>query len=180
FFQDAAGVNLNPLDYLDRLATVANRPIYSWVDSTMNRGIVGGSLMSIESRIGALAAMALRVLRGERADSIPMSTPDLDVKQVDWRQLQRWHISEARVPRGTIVRFREPGVWDRYAAYIVSASALLLAQTALIAGLLVQRARRRRAEEQVRGSRAALQASFERIRDLGGRLIAAQEAERSR
>jgi signal transduction histidine kinase len=180
FYQDAAGVNVNPLAYLERLSDVANRPIYSWVDSTMDRGVVGGSLASIETRIGVLAALAVRVLRGERADTIPMSTPDLNVNQVDWRQLQRWHISEARVPRGTIIRFREPSVWDKHAVYIVGASVLLLAQTALILGLLVQRERRRRAEAQVRGGQAALRASYERIRDLGGRLIAAQEAERSR
>src|SRR5262249_11748978 len=112
FYQDAAGVNVNPLEYLGRLSDVANRPIYSWVDSTMDRGVVGGSLVSIERRMGVLSALAVRVLRGERADTIPMSTPDLNVNQLDRRQLQRWHISKARVPRGTIIRFREPGVWD--------------------------------------------------------------------
>ena len=67
-------------------------------------------------------------------------------RQVDWRQLRRWGISECACPAGTPVLFREPTVWDRYRVYIVGALALLLAQTALIGGLLVQRARRRRAE----------------------------------
>ena len=120
------------------------------------------------------------MLRGEPADSIPTSSPSLNVSQVDWRQLRRWGISEARVPAGTLVRFREPSAWDRYRIYILGAVAVLLAQTALIAGLLVQRARRRQAEEQVRGSQAELRTSYERIRDLGARLLNAQETERSR
>jgi signal transduction histidine kinase len=180
FYQDATGLNVNPLEYLDRLAAIANRPMYSWVDSTMNRGVVGGSLTSIESQIAVVAALAVRVLHGERADSIPVSARDLNADQIDWRQLQRWNISEARIPAGTLVRFREPGVWQRYKSYILAASALLFAQTALIAGVLVQRTRRREAEGQVRRSEKELRASYERIHDLGARLISAQEAERAR
>ena len=146
----------------------------------MDHGIVGGSLLDRQARWKPSAQLAVRVLRGEPADSIPTSSPKLNVSQVDWRQLRRWGISEARVPAGTLVRFREPSVWDRYRAYILGAAAILLAQTALIAGLLVQRARRRHAEENVRASQAELRASYERIRDLGARLLNAQDTERAR
>jgi signal transduction histidine kinase len=64
--------------------------------------------------------------------------------------------------------------------YILGALAVLLAQTALIVGLLVQAAHRKRAEEQVRRGQKELHLSSERIRDLGGRLLQAQEDERSR
>jgi signal transduction histidine kinase len=84
------------------------------------------------------------------------------------------------VPAGAVIRYREPSVWDRYKPYIVAALAIGLAQTALIAGLLIQRARRRQAERQVRTSRERLRASYDRIRDLGARLLTAQDAERSR
>jgi len=40
--------------------------------------------------------------------------------------------------------------------------------------------RRRQAERQVRGSRAALSISYDRIRDLGSRLLKAQDSERAR
>jgi signal transduction histidine kinase len=69
--------------------------------------------------------------------------------------------------------FREPSAWDQYKVYIIGALAALLAQTALIAGLLVQRAKRREAEAEARGS-------YARIRDLGARLLNAQETERAR
>jgi signal transduction histidine kinase len=78
------------------------------------------------------------------------------------------------------VLFREPSLWDRYKVYILGAGTVLLAQTFLIARLLVQRRRRRQAEEQVRGSEEALRKSYERIRDLGSRLLHAQDTERSR
>lgn len=178
--QDGAGENFLPIEYLDRLALAANRPIYSWVEAAMDHGIVGGSLMQPEIGIAAVAELALRVLQGEKADDIPMTTPERTFDQVDWRQLRRWGIAESRVPAGTFVRFREPGIWDQYKTYILGAIVLLVAQTALIAGLLVQGVRRRRAENEARGSQAALRRSYDRIRDLGGRLLAAQESERSR
>lgn len=178
--QDGAGENFLPIEYLDRLAVATNRPIYSWVEAAMDHGIVGGSLMQPEIGIASLADVALRVLQGERADDIPLTTPERTFNQVDWRQLRRWKIAESRVPAGTFIRFREPGIWDAYKFYILGATVVLVAQSALIAGLLVQGVRRRRAENEVRGSQAALRQSYDRIRDLGGRLLAAQESERSR
>jgi signal transduction histidine kinase len=178
--RDGAGEYFHPLEYVDRLVAVANAPIYSWVDSTIGRGIVGGSLKDQNAQMQAVARLALRVLQGERPDAIPTSSLDLHVNQVDGRQLQRWGISAAGVPAGTVLRFREPTVWDRYKGYIIGALALLWAQTALIAFLLLQMRRRRQAEAQLRGNRARLRTSHERIRDLGARLLHAQETERAR
>ena len=146
----------------------------------MGRGIVGGSLKDQTVQLDALGRLALRVLSGESADGIPVSSPNLNVRQVDWRQLRRWGISESRVPQGTRVLFKEPSVWDRYSSTSSALRRVLLAQTLLIAGLLVQRRMRRQAEEQVRGSEEALRSSYERIRDLGSRLLQAQDTERSR
>jgi len=179
-YQDGAGANFAPIDYLDRVQLAARVPTYGWSDSAMDHGIVGGSLFSQEALIEAVAAPALRVLHGEPASSIPVSAPDLNVAQVDWRQLRRWGISEARIPAGTLVKFREPERWDRYKGYILAALIALLAQSLLIAGLLLQRRMRRWAEIRVRENEAALRTSHERIHDLGGRLLLAQEAERAR
>ena len=178
--RDGAGEYFNPLDYLDRIVAVANAPAYSWVDSTMGRGIVGGSLKDQNRQTQAVARLALRVLKGEPPDSIPATSVDLNVNEVDWRQLRRWGLSDARVPPGTVVRFREPSAWDRYKGYIISVAVILAAQTVLIAGLLVQMRRRRQAEETLRTNRAELRASYDRIRDLGARLLGAQETERAR
>ena len=72
--RDGAGDNFHPLEYLDRVAARANAPTYCWVDSAMDHGIVGGSSQRAgERRSRPSAALALRVLRGEPADSIPVS-----------------------------------------------------------------------------------------------------------
>lgn len=178
--QDGTGHKFHPLEYIDRITAAANAPTYSWVDSTMDHGIVGGSLYVQRDAIERVGKLALRVLRGEPADTIPVAALHLNGNQVDWRQLRRWGIDEARVPPGTLVRFRNPTVWDRYKGYILGATALLLAQSVLIAGLLIQRRRLRQAEGELRASQGELLRSYERNRDLAARLLRAQESERSR
>ena len=178
--RDGSGENVHPLEYLSHVTAIANAPVYCWVDSAMGRGIVGGSLKDQSEQLDALGRLALRVLSGESAEGIPVSSPNLNVRQVDWRQLRRWGISESRVPQGTRVLFKEPSVWDRYKVYILAAAAVLVAQSFLIAGLLLQRRMRRQAEDHVRRDEEALRGSYERIRHLGSRLLQAQDSERSR
>jgi signal transduction histidine kinase len=170
---------VHPLRYLDRVAAAARVPTYSWVDSAIGHGIVGGSLKSQEAEVSAVAHLALRVLRGERADGIPPSEVDLNITQVDWRQALRWHIDEARIPAGTRIVFREPGLWDRYKLYVLLVMAIVLGESLLITGLLMQRKQRRRAEQRMRDTLSELRASDERNLDLNRRLLNAQDAERS-
>ena len=177
--RDGSNQNFHPLDYLDRVTAVTTAPVYSWVDSAMDHGIVGGYLKNQALQVRTIGAIALRVLRGEPADSIPISSPDLNVSEVDWRQLRHWGISESRVPAGTMIRFREPSAWDRYKIYILGVVVAILAQTALIAGLLLQSARRREAERKVLGSQAALRATYERNRGPRG-AAAARTGDRAR
>jgi len=178
--RDGAGESFHPLEYLSRVTAVANAPVYSWVDSAMDRGIVGGSLKDQVAQTEAVGQLAVRVLRAQTADNIPPVTSDLNVMQVDSRQLRRWGISESRVPPGTVIRFREPTMWDRYASFIIVAAIVVFAQSALIGGLLIEHTRRRQAEAQVLKNQVDLQRSYDRIRDLGARLLNAQESERSR
>ena len=154
FFEDVNGGRFIPFEAFIRLAPVANAPIYHWTDIGMGHGMVGGSVLSMEVMARATANVALRVIKGESPESIPVRQVDANITQFDWRQLQRWGISDARLPAGSLVRFRQPSVWEQYKFYIVGAASLLALQTALIAMLLVQRARRERVENALRESEA--------------------------
>jgi hypothetical protein len=90
--EDGAGQRFHPLEYLDRVAPAANAPIYCWVDSAIGHGILGGSLYRQEDAIERIGQLAVRVLRGEPPESIPIATLNLNMNMVDWRQLRRWRI----------------------------------------------------------------------------------------
>jgi signal transduction histidine kinase len=178
-FQLEPGHVVYPDKVAPLVAEAASVPVYCTSDLYMGSGVVGGVMRSTRGTGVRMGEMALRILTGTPAQDIPIATAQV-TPVLDWRQLRRWGISESRVPVGSILMFREASAWERYKFYIVGAAALVLAQTGLIAGLLVQMARRRHAEEQVRGSQVQLRRSYERIRDLGARLLNAQETERSR
>jgi signal transduction histidine kinase len=171
-FRDAAGQAFVPHDVAARLSAAANAPVYVAVDQYVGGGALGGHVYSLE-RHGELAgSIAARVLRGEPPAAIPVRELASSVTMFDARQLARWRIDTALLPADAVVRFQDPSLWARYKGYVLAATGLLIAQSALIAALLVQRNRRRRAETDLR-------ASFARIRELGGRLLSAQEDERA-
>ena len=155
-----------------RVTRVSPVPVYSASELLFGHGLVGGVLRSSQEtgrRVGELAA---RVLGGTRPQDIPLEQARVS-PVVDWRELQRWNIPLSRVPDGTEIRFRELTIWERYRAYITAAVVAFVAQAILIGALLVQRERAKRAD-------AALRTSYARVRDLGARLLSAQEDERSR
>jgi signal transduction histidine kinase len=71
-------------------------------------------------------------------------------------------------------------VWERYRYYVVGAAVVVAVQTAMIVGLVVQRARRRQIELALRESERQFRETAERNHNLAGHLIHAQEEERSR
>jgi signal transduction histidine kinase len=171
FYDDGAGHKLIPQDVLASLAPVASVPMYCWPEMTLGLGIVGGDLMSEEGIARQTAAVAVRVLEGEAPASIPKIAITPYVRSFDSRQLSRWHISEDRLPPGSIVRFKEVSFLTLYRWRILLAVSVFVAQALLIIGLIVNRARRSQAE-------SALRASHDRAEHLARRLLVAHEEER--
>jgi PAS domain S-box-containing protein len=149
---DAKGVLQSDEHALTQLHEVATAPILGIYDFQLGRGIVGGPLISADDVARNSVDVALRLLRGESAAEIRTPIQEHGPPTYDWRELQRWGISEARLPIGSIVRFRQPGLWDLYWSYIIGTIALVALQTGLISVLLLHRRRRRRAEHGLRES----------------------------
>ncbi len=163
---DGAGRTFMPLDALDSVAAASSAPVYSWHEDAMGHGIVGGRLHSSVRDAQETARIALRVLRGEKPESIPVVEFDNYTFQFDWRQLQRWPISEARLPADAIIRFREQSFFEQNRAYVLGGALVFLAQFLLIGGLLIQRRRRQRAESALGHSETRNSAILRAIPDL--------------
>ena len=147
--QDTAGTDFIPAtESVPMVANVANAPVFALADTLIGQGTVGGYVVSFAAQGKVAAAIATRVLKGERPQDIPI-VRDAKVYIFDWRALQRWGFKESVLPPGSIVLNRQPTVWQSYGRYILGAVLLCLAQTLLILGLLWQRARTRKVEAEL-------------------------------
>jgi signal transduction histidine kinase len=153
---DAAGVTHEENTALNRLSSVANAPIFSFVDTFFGEAIVGGPMHSVEQGSAMAAAVALRILDGEKAGDIKTPPTKFASPKFDWRQMQRWGISDSDLPSGSQVYFRESTLWQRYPWQIAFIVAVILVQAGLITILLSEHRHRRLAEVQARQRMAEL------------------------
>ena len=163
---DAAGVSHQDLEALTLVRAVANAPIFSFVDAYLGKGIVGGPMISVRDVAKAIAGAAVRILGGEMASDIKTAAIGFGTPKFDWREIQRWQISENRLPPGSEILFRPPTAWEQYQWQIILIAAALLLQSMLIAGLALERRRRRNAEVLARRTMGEL-ANMNRIATAG-------------
>jgi signal transduction histidine kinase len=124
--------------------------------------------------------VAHRILTRESPGGIRTPIEKPGQPEFDARELRRWGVAESRLPPGSLVRFREAGVWERFRSIIIAAATVVLAQAALIGALLVNRVKRRRAEASLHEHVSTLSAARAALSNLSGRLLHAQEEERTR
>src|SRR5262245_8900811 len=167
FSTDVTGERYLPNEASQLVAEAANRPTFVDSETFIGKGSVGGPVVS-PGGIGRVAArFALRILDGENASDIPITNSEEIPRPVfDWRQLQRWGISENRLPVGSEIRFRSPTAWEQYRWQIMLISAVLVLQSLLIAGLFYEHRRRRQAEVEA-SSRMAELAHMNRSAAIG-------------
>jgi signal transduction histidine kinase len=153
---DGAGAVYGDKEPLKRILEVANAPVFTFDETYFYRGVVGGPMLSAPEGARPTAAVAVRILGGEQASGIKVPPIEFSAPKYDWRQLQRWNISEDRLPPESEILFREPTVWERYSWQIGLVTAAFLVQAGLIAILLRERQLRQLAEVQSRQRMAEL------------------------
>jgi PAS domain S-box-containing protein len=148
--RDGTGNVYTPAEVAGQVSAAANAPVYGHFETYLGRGIVGGQIVSFEAEGQKAAQLALRIFAGEKPESMPLAEASESPFMFDWRQLQRWGISEESLPPGSIVRYKQPGFWDLYRWQILGVVSLCIVEALLIFGLLLQKNYRRRAEERFR------------------------------
>src|SRR5437773_8300555 len=147
---DGAGVAHEGDLALRNLRAVANAPIFSFQEAFFGRDTVGGPMHSIHESSDKTANAAIRILGGGKPADIKVQPIGFASPKYDWREMQRWGISESKLPPGSEVLFREPRTWEKYSWQLSLIAIVILIQGALISGLLHERHRRRLAEVESR------------------------------
>jgi signal transduction histidine kinase len=164
--QDAAGVPYGGERALAAIRAVSKAPIFGLWDYQLGKGVVGGPVISVDELARVSARVAGRILDGDPPSSFRLEPATAHQIVFDASELARWDIPRFRLLPGSEIRFEKPTLWTLYRGRILGVAAFCVGQGALIAWLFSSRARVRRAESE--------------IRDVSGRLVAAQEDERAR
>jgi signal transduction histidine kinase len=155
-YVDGAGVGHEGDSALKKLHAIANAPIFSLFDVFFGGETVGGPMHSMLEEAQETAAVAIRILNGEAPGDIKVPPTRFATPKFDWREMQRWGISEKNLPPGSEILFREPTAWQRYSWQIALTIAVILVQAGLITILLREHRRRKFSEVQSRQRMAEL------------------------
>jgi len=164
---DAAGISYEGDTAMRSVSTFANVPIFTHDDTYfLDGGIVGGPMHSYINTSRHAVAVAMRILGGEKPGDIKAAPVQFALPKFDWRQLQRWGISESRLPPGSQIYFRKPSVWEQYQLQIMAILTALVLQAVLISWLIYEHRRRSAAEVRSRSAMAEL-AHLNRLETAG-------------
>jgi signal transduction histidine kinase len=167
FSRDRRGQQFNSGDLIASVTRWASAPVYGIARNWVGDGVVGGATMDFGDDGMRTGRLLVQVLHPA---SVGLQLPPPDTARtarvVDWRQLRRWELSESRIPPDTEVLFRTPTVWQRYRTLFIAISAVIAAQSSLIALLLLERRRRFRALRMVEESKDQL-AHIGRVATIG-------------
>jgi PAS domain S-box-containing protein len=178
FESDASGEQFIPARILPAISRAANRPIYGTFSSVVGNGAVGGSVAELGDVGRTLGQAGARILKGEKAENIPIATGDFQHYVVDWRQLHRFGIAESELPPDSVLLNWEYSPWERYRWRVLGLSAVLLIETVLIVLLLRNIVRRKRAQEALTRNEKEL-AEAQRLARIGSWSWDANRAELS-
>ena len=146
--RDAAGTRFTLAESGPMVVAAANAPVFSLNDRALNHGEVGGNVSNALEQGKIAGGMALRILKGERPQDI-QPVKDETTYMFDWQALKRWGMKESDLPPGSILLNRRPGVWESYKWFIIGCITLILLESLLLCGLVFQRRRRRKAENEL-------------------------------
>ncbi len=148
--RDGAGLSVSPFEVARKLAEASAVPVYGLSRPQLAQGIIGGALLDFSEIGDKTAALAFRMLAGEKLPVLSEPDPATNPLLINWPALKRWQVSENSIPKEATVLNRQPSLWEEHPRLIVATSVILVLQSLLIVGLIVQHSRRKRAEQSLR------------------------------
>ena len=135
-----------------RLSRASAVPLIAAWDFWMGHGPALGVVVSAKSQGETAAAMAIRVLKGERAESIPVVTGD-NVVMADLLALTRFGMSESLLPKSAVILNAPTSFYAVNKSLFWTGGVISLCLLILSIFLALNVSRRKKAEELFRGQR---------------------------
>ncbi|HSW65074.1 MAG TPA: sensor histidine kinase [Dissulfurispiraceae bacterium] len=183
FQKDKSGVFFEFSESTMLLSRASRVPVYGLWDFNLGYGIVGGMLTSGSAQGRSAAELALRIIRGESPDALPVLKNSPNKYMFDSLQLTRYGLAERNLPRGSIIVNQPPSFYavNRTLVWSVIGGMLFLGSAIVV--LLVNIHQRRKAQEDLQKAHDELDLRVKaRTADLlrTNEMLQSENAERKR
>jgi diguanylate cyclase (GGDEF)-like protein len=164
YSRDADGRVFDHERIAELLARSSAVPVFVVHGERLGRGVVGGILLGGYEHGREAGRLALRVLRGEAADAIPVARATAR-PEFDFEGLRRWNLDPAALPEGARVINVPESFYRKYRSLVWGTVAVFLGLVAIVVTLSLNIVRRRRAEAAEMEEQRFLQSVLDRLPD---------------
>jgi C4-dicarboxylate-specific signal transduction histidine kinase len=156
YYEDGDGLVTTPRKSVELMAQASSAPMYGPYNTFIGAGVVGGSMPTFESMGHQAGTIAMALIGGTSPAALKLPQAAPHDMHVDWREIQRWGIDQSQLPKGTILHYRTPSLWEAYRKETIAGATAIL----LLAGLSILLLNERRSLER---TSAALKMSERRM-----------------
>jgi two-component system cell cycle sensor histidine kinase/response regulator CckA len=150
FQRDKDGRLFPPPEYFKLVVESCNVPVFSFWETDLPYGVMGGVMVSGMTQGERAAEYAVRILKGEPVSSLPFIMKSPNVPILDYQLLRQFNIPKDVIPAEAIILNEPITLYYRYKTTIWLISFFIISLIFVIIVLLINIARRKRAEEALR------------------------------
>jgi len=146
FFRDIKDEYLGLTLATEKICEAAKVPVYSMLNFYMGTGVVGGKMISgsLQGELGA--KLGVRILHGEKPQDIPVIKDGGDQWFFDKHQLDRFKISESKLPENSEVINKEISFYQANKKKVQIIGVIILTLFVLVIFLSINIVKRKRLE----------------------------------
>ncbi len=170
FYGDREGRTMSFEQLCHMISQQTKVPVFNLYDFTIGHGAIGGSMLSGRKQGEIAASIALRIMDGEPASSIPISDEKTVSAIYDYNQLSRFGIPIDRVDDNSEIINKPFSFFETYKTLVLIGVGVITILSALLVVLMIYVRRLKAAERQLQESYREMEATYEELFATQGEL----------
>lgn len=120
FNRDSADNFISYTEGIEMIARHTKAPMYGSWDFYMGKGIVGGKITTGFLQGKTAAKMALRILKGEAPNSVPILKNSPTQFTFDYAYIEKYGVNEELLPKSSVIINKPPGWFERHKTLLLN------------------------------------------------------------
>ena len=170
FYVDREGRTMSFEQLCHMISERTSVPVFHLYDFTIGHGAIGGSMLSGRKQGEIAANIALRILNGESASSIPISDEKTVTTIYDYNQLSKFEIPIDRVDGDSVIINKPFSFFETYKTLVLVGAGVITILSIMLVILVIYIRRLKVAERRLQESYREMEATYEELFATQGEL----------